>query len=493
MKKHFLLNLSVWLGAVLWNILFWGENQGLNTLLFTLALLAALFTLHPDSRRNRSVRYLSGGLLFAAGLVVWHHSDFAIVIYWLTFFGLAGMVQQREIKFLFFGFLLALLKFFSVPKKIFSGIFRPQGVRVPWEPVFRYGKLVIFPSVVVFLFFQLYATANLKFAEITRSIFSGFTDWLTRDFDFGRMLFFTLGLFLTGMLLYPTGISFFGKTEIRYPNTLVRRRKRVFDFFGLPGFLALKNEYRSAVILLTVLNLLLAAVNLLDLRYVWAGTEMTSPQELSIYVHEGTYVLIFSVLCAAAILLWHFRGNLNFYPKNLRLRRLAFLWIAQNALLAFSVGVRNWRYVFEYGLAYKRIGVFIFLLLLLAGLYFLFLKISEKRSLFYLLRRQSWTVWIVLLAAATINWDIAITKFNLSGIPNTEQLDLRFLAYNLSDKNLYLLAEREDKLKQRYGANTYDYAGMLAYKKEAYRYRTAGTTWLSWNAADARNRAWAEE
>ncbi|MGK0366579.1 MAG: hypothetical protein ACI85O_003654 [Saprospiraceae bacterium] len=74
MKKHLILNLSVWLGAIAFNALFWGEAMGLNTLLFTLLALIALFTLHPESRRSRSVLLLAGGLVTCAILVVWNNS-----------------------------------------------------------------------------------------------------------------------------------------------------------------------------------------------------------------------------------------------------------------------------------------------------------------------------------------------------------------------------------------------------------------------------------
>jgi hypothetical protein len=118
MKKYLVLNLSVWLGAIAFNALFWGEAMGLNTLLFTLLALAALFTLHPESKRSRSVLLLAGGLFTCAILVVWNNSLFAKIMYWISFVCVAGMVQQRELKFLFFGVLLALDTFVKVPLKM---------------------------------------------------------------------------------------------------------------------------------------------------------------------------------------------------------------------------------------------------------------------------------------------------------------------------------------------------------------------------------------
>ena len=111
MKKYLILNLLVWLGAIAFNALFWGEAMGLNTLLFTLLALAALFALHPESRCSRSVLLLAGGLVTCAILVIWNNSLFAKIMYWISFISVAGMVQQRELKFLFFGVLLAMTNF----------------------------------------------------------------------------------------------------------------------------------------------------------------------------------------------------------------------------------------------------------------------------------------------------------------------------------------------------------------------------------------------
>ena len=120
MKKHLILNLSVWLGAIAFNALCWGEAMGLNTLLFTLLALTALFALHPRSRRSRSVLLLAGGLVTCAILVVWNNSLFAKIMYWIFFVSVAGMVQQRELKFLFFGILLVVINSLNLPANVMN-------------------------------------------------------------------------------------------------------------------------------------------------------------------------------------------------------------------------------------------------------------------------------------------------------------------------------------------------------------------------------------
>ena len=460
--------------------------MGLNTLLFTLLALTALFILHPESKRSRSVLLLAGGLLTCAILVLWNNSLLAKFMYWISFVCLAGMVQQRELKFLFFGILLAIANFFRMPANMMLALDKISTKSRQWEVLFRYSKLVILPSFVVVFFFCLYFSANLKFAEISTSFAEKLSTFFTFDISFQRVLFFLLGLFTIGMLLYQSTIDYFKNIENKSSDSLLRQRKSSYPF-GRPKLLGLKQEYQAAIILLGLLNVLLFVVNLLDVRYVWFDAGLMSPQELSSYVHEGTYVLIASVLFAAGVLLYHFRSNLNFYPDNIILRQLAYVWLVQNAVLASSVAVRNWRYVAEYGLAYKRIGVFIFLLILLTGLAYLYLKIKEKRSFFYLLRRNSWAIWGILLVTASVNWDIGITKFNLSDIPRSQDVDLRFLAYTLSDKNLYFLEENSIELSKKITPKYLSIEKMIKDKRFQFHKRTKDYTWLSWNYADYKN------
>ena len=108
------------------------------------------------------------------------------------------------------------------------------------------------------------------------------------------------------------------------------------------------------------------------------------------------------------------------------LRGLGLAWLAQNTFLALSVGCRNWQYIDHCGLAYKRIGVFIFLTLTLFGLYFMYLKIKEKRSFYFVMRRVSWAFYGVLLAGCFINWDVFITKYNIEMPVKTGIIDVFF-------------------------------------------------------------------
>lgn len=72
------------------------------------------------------------------------------------------------------------------------------------------------------------------------------------------------------------------------------------------GSMALRNENMTAIISLVLLNVLLLCINCVDITYVWFGFTYNNDINLSEYVHEGTGLLIFSILLAMVLLLFSF-------------------------------------------------------------------------------------------------------------------------------------------------------------------------------------------
>ena len=208
------------------------------------------------------------------------------------------------------------------------------------------------------------------------------------------------------------------------------------------GMLAIKNEFTIGLISLVLLNILLLFINIIDVKYVWLGFTFSKDVSLSAYVHEGAGLLILSIILAMLLLLFFFRGNLNFYKKNKWLRYGAYLWIFQNLFLVVSVIIRDYYYISHYGLAYKRIGLLFFLAMVVTGLFTVFLKIHYTKTAYYLLRINAWAAIVLLIFATTVHWDYTIAKYNLerkSSIP----IDVPFLL-SLSDKALPLIEKNKD-------------------------------------------------
>jgi hypothetical protein len=258
------------------------------------------------------------------------------------------------------------------------------------------------------------------------------------------------------------------------------------------GAMALKNEYTSGIICLLLLNLLLLMVNIIDINHLWFNFEYSENELLKKVVHDGTELLIVSIVLAMAVLLFFFKGNLNFYRGNKWLRYGAYAWIVQNLVLVISVALRDYYYIARHGLAYKRIGVLFFLFMVLIGLLTVFLKIANKKTGYYLWRVNAWAGIIILVLSTTVQWDEFIARYNLDRKDKT-LLDVPFLL-SLSDKALPILDQNVPVFikihKERPmiidGIDYLDYyLRRLEQRKKEWFQSQSTVSWLSWNYADA--------
>ena len=492
MKKDILINGAVALGAILFNFIFWNEMMGLNILIFAIFLVASLWFLNKESFFERKVQVATGGVLLSALMVVLHNSLFSKFIHILSIPILIGFVQARTLRFIGLASFLYVANLVQVPFHLTQ-----QMKKIPivgrHKNLFTYLRIAFFALLILPIFYSIYYNANPSFAELADGFWEKLFEFLSFDWNFERVGFFLLGLFLTGAALWkhtltnPEKLETYCPDELN-PNDFQERGK--FNIFNI----SLDDRYRTGITLLISLNALILLNNILDFQHVWLGSALTrSPSELKQYVHEGTYLLIWGILLAIAVLTYLFWGALNFHPKAAILRGLGLAWLAQNAFLALSVGCRNWQYIDHCGLAYKRIGVFIFLTLTLFGLYFMYLKIKEKRSFFFVMRRVMWAFYGVLLAACFINWDVFITKYNIETPVKTGIIDVRFLLEDVSAKNLPLLYENQDILKTHFAKisdgskeRMGSFDSMYNAKKNRFLQEQNAYSWLSWNYAHSK-------
>ncbi|MEL6637687.1 MAG: DUF4173 domain-containing protein [Bacteroidota bacterium] len=493
------------LGVIAFNLLFWQQTMGLNTLWFAGLMMAALFYLHPRGMRRRSTLLLAGGTLLTAVWVVVFHSALSKAVHLLSFCTTIGISQQRSLRFLWYGFLLGLWSVASTPRKLWRNIRQQLPQPDSKLRIGYYARLIVFPLLIVLAFYYLYRWANPHFSELTTIFWDTLLYQWTVDIYWPRVGFILLGLLLCGGILLPTPLDFFHRREATKSDGLHRlnpetRRRRLeqrrnWDIHKRFSPLSLRNEYRAGGLLLYALNVLLFLVNLTDLRHVWWGFGEGEIPLLKNYVHEGTYLLIAAILLAMVVLLYFFRSNLNFFPDGGALRRAAYLWIGQNAFLTLSVGLRNYHYIDYHGLAYLRIGVLLFLLLVLYGLWTLYLKIRDRRSAFFLLQRNAWAVYLILLLASSFNWDVWITRYNLD-TPTQGPIDVGFLLRGASDKNLFLLEGRLDELAERESfplLRDEDIRRYYHWKVRGFERRVAQQGWPSWNLPDHRNQRYLRE
>ncbi|PHI19671.1 hypothetical protein CEQ90_11505 [Lewinellaceae bacterium SD302] len=475
--------LSIVLGLS-YAFLFHHGEVGLNVLLFDALLLFFFLKTQPELKARPLFAVAAAGLLFSAISVVIVNTWLASAAHIISLLLTIGVARVREIRFIWFGFLLGIISFFRGPVDLLMH-WRDQVSSRRENPDFRL-RYVLIPGLIVLPFLFIYALANPAIGR-----FFGQLTQLGQYVSLWTIATLIWGCLLGAFMLFPRhGESLLAKIGASFRDDIPRRGDQQNIFlqpFARPKIMGLKHEYELARGTFLALNGLLLIVNLTDLGNVWLGSAERTAAELSQFVHSGTYLLIASILMAMLVVIVFFRGLLNFYPRVPELRRLSFLWIGQNALLALSVGIRNGLYIGEYGLAWGRVQVFFFLLLILIGLYTLYRKVDGRLSLTYLLHNNGLAAWLCFLALAAVNWDGVITRYNLAYVP-TERLDRQhILSYEL-EKNAFLLADREI-LSVLLFPNQPETSSDMLWQNRPYKlnpHHFIYHDWRSWNYADWR-------
>jgi hypothetical protein len=485
--------------VLLYNTFFWEEAFGVNLFLFSSLLLTTTLLTGPS--RPRPAGWVAFGFTLLSGLmVVWHNSFVSKLAHLASCFVTVGFLHEPRLRSVLYAAWYVSrttwetgLQGLPLLGRGVAGLLPRVGV-LKGAP--RWFKLLTVPGAFFSVFFIFFSIANPVFADLgTRLgqyvgeglelLFSGFSPL--------RLLFILPGVYLVALALYKWDIPEVYGQESRETNVIVRRRLRR-KLAQLAGMIALKNERQAALLLVVSVNVLLLVVNVIDVRWLWFNFDPKQAGNLTKLVHEGTYMLILSILLSMGLLLYYFRGNQNFYAGNGPLKVAAYTWLFQNAVLSMSVLIRCGYYISEYGLAYKRIGVIIFLGLVYFGLFTLYRKISGQKSFYYLLRTNAWAAYTVLIGLSLVNWDVLIVTYNLNPRHvHSRILDTPFLL-NRSDKTLPLLDAHREKLRAfsgytYYGESSFEHLHSIEHldRRIAHFLRTyESRTWLSWNYTDYR-------
>jgi hypothetical protein len=513
MNKQISQGVLVIAGGILFSLVFWQEKLGVNTILFDAFILAALFYLYAGARQNAVVRWLLFGHLICLAMIVIHKTLLSKIAFVTTLLLITGFAEYVHRSAWFAGGSILLNIVFCVAS--FAEQFKPgKKTNKKRTGISKLIRFAIFPVLLVAVFFIIYLSANSVFQAMASQVELYMQRLFTAIFDVfspQRLLFLLLGLYITGSLLMRSRLNYFTQKESGCHDDLQRRRiswqqrlqRPFFRFIETVmgrfarGMMALKNENITGIISLLLLNILLLAINVIDVGYLWINFDYMGDVFLYKMVHEGTELLIVSIVLAMLVVLFFFKGNLNFYRRNKWLKYGAYAWILQNSILVISVLLRDYYYIARYGLAYKRIGVLFFLLMVLVGLATVFIKIWQKRTAYFLFRVNAWAGMILLVLASTIHWDEFIAGYNLQR-KDKVPLDAEFLltlsdkALPLLDKNIAAFQSKQEEvqtkqpLRRNAGAPCDTcFVEQLQERKTAFLAKQERLSWLSWNYADS--------
>lgn len=423
-----------------YSYLFYNQNAGINWLVFNAILITLLLSRNKEVYKTKSWLLAATGSIISAICITYYGNGLSIVANIISLGILSAYSINAKtsviLSFLFSCYSVAASSVFMIIDSITRN--KNKSELTEAKPVSVKLMLYLVPLLIAIVFFFMYKAAN--------PVFDNYTKKINLDFITIGWFFFTLGgLFLMYGFFYHKTIKSLERKDQNAPNSLYP--EMIDNTSTLKRFLTIDNEKLSGIILFLLLNTLLLSVNIIDVHFLWFDGVLPKELSYSAFVHQGTGALIASIIIAILVILYYFRGELNFHPQNKVIKLLAFLWVIQNAFMIISTAYRNNLYINEYSLTYKRIGVYVWLLLVLIGLITTFIKILKAKSNWYLFRTNGWMFYFVLLASCFINWDVLVSDFNIHQAEQKHKaLDVFYLT-NLSEKNIPQLLSLHDSTK----------------------------------------------
>ena len=470
---------------VAFHFLFWHETLGINLFLFGTGILAYSFA-HRIEKKLSAEQIVLLFLTITSGLAVSIINSLFSKFMFILSLVVTHASLQTPARSVFEHFFNGLLNVFSFKQGII-----PDFSLNPAHKKFKgvmYLRIGVIPLLIFILYFMLFSAGNSIFGDLTEGFLKDLGRMLNNMFSGTYVLFIMLGIIL---IRWQVRTHWARIARLSENLTLLRKQKKARLNTLTSG---LRYEYLTALVLLVLLNALFAVTNFIDVKHVWFQFDVNEVHSLKEFLHEGVGWLIFTILISIGIILYYFRGNLNFYPKNEWLKKLGYLWIIQNGILGISVMLRTFYYMQYHGLASKRIGVLIFLSIVLFGLASLFYKISRARNTTYLLKVNSFFILAALVVSSLFPWNVIIAKANLNHryphqihVDNYLDLDPQvfpILYANLDKIENQILRHQRNNVRWIRYKNLDDFKRDLGSKSRAYLNEKARVGIASWSLAD---------
>jgi len=459
------------ISVALYSFLFYHQSLGLNFLLFSVLQIVFFYLSYKQNTKAPMWRLSAMGVLA---------SSVAILLYGSTLGFVANIISLGALAFcsvapgtsLIMGLFHNLYSVFgSSVFVVFDLVNSAEARKEKSSKRMRNFIMFSIAFVVMLLFFALYRSANVAFKNIT--------DKIDLSFISGPWVGFTFVGFLIIYGLYKyRSIPQFEKFDIESKNDLTPSDKPN----SLDRLIPIDNEKKTGILLFVMLNVLLLFVNTVDVFFLFGDGELPEGLNHSDIVHQGINALITSIIMAVGIILFFFRGRLNFIRQNKLLKNLSYIWIAQNAFIILSTAYRNHMYVSDYLLTYKRIGVYVYLGLSIIGLVYTFLKIKNTKSNWYIVRYVGWNFFAVLIVSPLIDWNKIIVNYNLSHAEDKiENVDFSYLVH-LSPKTLPIVYSGMKNIDE---SLLNEFSNEIERKARRYLKNQERYDWRSYNLSDS--------
>ncbi|MGF7231818.1 DUF4173 domain-containing protein [Arachidicoccus sp.] len=424
------------ISILLYVALFYNQYLGINYSLLCLSLWLLSYSNTTHEKRSKVFWLLSLAVFISAFSFAWYGDPASFISLFISLFIMGIYTQYRQVKIITYP-VLAAYSFASFIVRIFFFSKWLPHVKVNNKASKKAIAYFVIPTLLLTLFTAIYVVSNNTFSSFFTNIRFNFNVELIVFLSISGFYFMFNYWFMMPPKLM---LELDGKLNNHLTYEASQQFKPTFDF------LEIDFERRSGEISLVLLNLLLI-VFIFTYDYEQLGN-ISINTNLSGELHQSINALIVSIVMAISVIMFYFKSVFNFDQKAKHLKQLAYCWIALNMLLTISAISKNTEYVFHLGLTFKRIGVYIFLLLCVIGLIFTYLKIRNKLSNYFLIGKMFVVFFITIVLNCTINWSWLITKYNLTYINHEKENYWYLKSLGFNQQLLYNHFRNDTKWKE---------------------------------------------
>ncbi|HEX6376395.1 MAG TPA: DUF4173 domain-containing protein [Allosphingosinicella sp.] len=251
--------------------------------------------------------------------------------------------------------------------------------------------LLALPVLGTALFLALFSAANplisSAFERVDLFMLAG-------GFSVSRFFFWLLATLLVWSVLRP-------------PRVLLARSRESAGPIPLPGV-----SPASVALSLAAFNAVFALQNGLDIAFLWSGAPLPGRMTLADYAHRGAYPLIATALLAALFVLVTLRPG-SATAESPLVRRLVYVWIAQNIVLVASTMLRTFDYIESYSLTSLRIAALVWMALVAIGLILICVRLWRRKSDAWLINANLAAALLALSACAAVDLGAVAAQWNV--------------------------------------------------------------------------------
>ncbi|HQZ13395.1 MAG TPA: DUF4173 domain-containing protein [Devosia sp.] len=381
------------------DFLFWDSDLGgLSLFLFNLAIAAGILIVRGTKPLTRSVALGAGlavlgalPLLEAPSLWGWLSATFGA--------GMLALAAVSELPRNPVDLPAVLLRFGIVA----PGRFIADAVHATWaiaerglgKTLLRTVTMWLVPLALAAVFLWLFSAAN---PLIENALLAINLDAILQLLDPWRVIVWGVILCFVWPLLVPKLLPVWNPPLVHGPH----RPARESTVFGTGAILRA----------LVLFNLLFALQTGLDIAYLWGGVKLPEGLTYASYAHRGAYPLIATALLAAVFVLAAMRPG-GPAENSVPIRRLVYVFIAQNVLLVVSSILRLDLYVESYMLTELRVAAGVWMGLVAIGLVLILIRIALGKSNKWLVATNLLALGLTLYASSFIDAGALISRFNV--------------------------------------------------------------------------------